>query len=200
MVGSQFGRALDRSLERMGRDSIDLYYLHFPYSLVGTDVWIRALAGAVRSGRARAAGVSNCSAAQMRRAARILEGEGVPLAANQVQYSLRHRQPEKNGVLEACRDMDVALVAYRPIGGGRIPSGAEGGGKLESTLREVAQGHGASVSQISLRWLIQRDERVVAIPGSRTTSHGRENAGALEIELSEAEFAVIDQASATGAR
>jgi aryl-alcohol dehydrogenase-like predicted oxidoreductase len=200
VVGAQFSRALDRSLARMGRDSVDLYYLHFPYSLVGMDLWIRALADAVRSGRVRAAGVSNCSAAQMRRAARILERGGVPLAANQVQYSLRHRKPERDGVLQACHDMDVALVAYRPISGGKIATGAPSGGKLEGTLREVAEGHGASVSQISLRWLIQRDELVVAIPGSRSAGHARENAGALGLELSEAEFAAIDQASSTGAR
>lgn len=197
VVGAQFSRALDRSLERMGRDCVDLYYLHFPYSLVGMDVWIRALAAAVRSGRVRAAGVSNCSVAQMRRAARILEREGIPLAANQVQYSLRHRKPEKDGVLDACRDMNVALVAYRPIGGGKIPTGSDGGGQLEGLLREIAEGHGATVSQVSLRWLLQREESVVAIPGSRSVGHARENFAALGLELTEAEFAAIDGASTT---
>ena len=131
----------------------------------------------------------------MRRAAGILEREGVPLAANQVQYSLRHRKPEKDGVLDACRDMNVTLVAYRPIGGGKIPTGAEGGGPLEGVLREVAQSHGATVSQVSLRWLLQRDEQVVAIPGSRRVGHARENFGALSLALTEAEFAAIDEAS-----
>ena len=195
VVPSQFSRALDRSLERMGRESVDLYYLHFPYSLVGMDVWVKALADAVRSGRARGAGVSNCNPAQMRKAARILERHGIPLAANQVQYSLRHRKPEKDGVLDACREMDVALVAYRPISGGKIPDEAQSGGRLEGVLREVAQGRGATVSQVSLRWLLQRDERVIAIPGSRSSDHARENAGALALELTEAEFTAIDRAS-----
>lgn len=195
VAAAQFSRALDRSLERMGREAVDLYYLHFPYSLVGMSVWVRALAAAVRSGRVRAAGVSNCNVAQMRKAARILEGQGVPLAANQVQYSLRHLKPEKDGVLDACRQMGVALVAYRPIGGGKLMSGTEAGSHLDGVLREVAEGHDATVSQVSLRWLIQRDEAVIAIPGSRSRAHAQENAGALGIELTEDEMAAIAHAA-----
>ena len=200
VTGSQLSGALDRSLRRMGRDSVDLYYLHFPYSLVGMAVWVRALADAVHSGRVRAVGVSNCSGRQMERAARILERHGVPLAANQVHYSLRHRKPEDDGVLDACRTMDVALVAYRPIGGGRIPAGSAADASLGGVLREVGQGHGATASQVALRWLLQRDEHVVAIPGSTKPDHVRENAGALDLELTDDEFAAIDRASTPGGR
>ena len=69
---------------------------------------------------ARAVGVSNCNPAQLRRAVAALERHGVPLAANQVHYSIVHRQPETNGVLDACRQLDVALVAYRPLAGGKV--------------------------------------------------------------------------------
>jgi aryl-alcohol dehydrogenase-like predicted oxidoreductase len=196
--GTQLSRALDRSLERMRQESIDLYYLHFPYSLVGIAVWVRALADTVRSGRVRAVGVSNCSGAQMRKAARILERRGVPLAANQVQYSLRHRKPETDGVLDACRAMDVALVAYRPIGGGKVPTGSDGHEAMDGLLREVAQAHGATASQVALRWLVQRDEHVVAIPGSSSADHARENAGALSLKLTEDEFTAMDRASSAG--
>ena len=131
----------------------------------------------------------------MSKAAEILGREGVPLAANQVQYSLRHRKPETDGVLDACRALDVALVAYRPIGGGRIPKDPGQDGGLAGVLREVAQGHGATPSQVALRWLVQRDEHVVVIPGSSRADHARENAGALGLELSADEFGAIDSAS-----
>ena len=124
LTGGQFSRALDRSLERLGVERVDLYYIHFPYSPVGPAPWIRELARAVNAGKVRAAGVSNFSAAQMRRAVQILGRHGIPLAANQVQYSLTHRKPEHDGVLQACRELDVALVAYRPIAGGGL--GASG--------------------------------------------------------------------------
>jgi aryl-alcohol dehydrogenase-like predicted oxidoreductase len=196
LTASQFSRALDRSLARLGRDSIDLYYVHFPFSPVGLPPWIRAMAEAVRSGRIRAVGVSNCSASQMKTAAAVLERYDVPLAANQVQYSPTHRQPENNGVLEACRDMDVALVAYRPISGGSISGrGSAGGGTLSGVLGEVAQAHDATVIQVALSWLLHQDEHVIAIPGATKAAHVRENAAALALGLSDEEVRTIATAA-----
>ena len=120
---AQFASALDKTLERLGRDSLDLYYLHFPRSLRSVGTWMRAMARAVEAGKIRAVGISNCNAAQMRRAAGVLARYDIPLAANQVQYSLLHREPETDGLLDACREMDVTLVAYQPIGGGAISAG-----------------------------------------------------------------------------
>ena len=124
---ARFAPALDKTLERLGRDSLDLYYLHFPYSPRGVGTWMRAMARAVKAGKMRAVGISNCNVAQMRKAAGVLARYGIPLAANQVHYSLMHRKPETDGVLDACRRMDVALVAYRPLGGGAITAGSPGG-------------------------------------------------------------------------
>ena len=100
---AQFASALDKTLERLGRDSLDLYYLHFPRSLRSVGTWMRAMARAVKAGKIRAVGISNCNAAQMRRAADVLARYDIPLAANQVQYSLLHREPETDGLLDACR-------------------------------------------------------------------------------------------------
>ncbi len=199
LTAAQFASALDKTLERLGRDALDLYYLHFPYSPIGLGTWMRAMAGAVRAGKIRAVGISNCSPAQMRKAADALARYEIPLAANQVQYSLLHRKPESDGVLEACRRMDVALVAYRPIGGGAIsagPSSSSSRFALADTLREVAAAHGASATQVALAWLLARDDHVIAIPGATRPEHVRENAGALSLALSEAEIAAIDRASA----
>jgi len=199
VTAAQFSSALDKTLERLGRDSLDLYYLHFPYSPLGVGAWMRVMASAVKAGKVRAVGISNCNVAQMRKAAGVLARYDIPLAANQVQYSLLHRKPETDGVLDACRRMDVALVAYRPIGGGAIGAGSPmgpGRSALADTLREVAAARSATPAQVALAWLLKRDDHVIPIPGATRPEHVRENAGALSLELSEEELAAIDRASA----
>ena len=143
-------------------------------------------------------GISNCDVTQMRQAVRVLARYGIPLAANQVQYSLLHRKPETDGVLDACRRMDVALVAYCPIGRGAIGAGStasSGRPDLAETLREVAAARSATAAQVALAWLLKRDDHVIPIPGATRPEHVRENSGALSLELSEEEFAAIDRAS-----
>jgi aryl-alcohol dehydrogenase-like predicted oxidoreductase len=196
---AQFASALDKTLERLGRDSLDLYYLHFPYSPRGVGTWMTAMARAVKAGKIRAVGISNCNVAQMRKAASVLARYDIPLAANQVHFSLLHRKPETDGVLDACHRMDVALVAYRPLGGGAIGAGSPGGPRrsaLADTLRDVAATRNATAAQVALAWLLKRDDHVVLIPGATKPEHVRENSGALSLELSEEEFAAIDRASA----
>jgi len=198
VTAAQFASALEKTLERLGRDSLDLYYLHFPYSPLTVGAWMRAMASAVKAGKIRAAGISNCNVAQMRKAGDVLGRYDIPLAANQVQYSLLHRKPETDGVLDACRQMDVALVAYRPIGGGALsPGSPKGSGRsaLADTLREVAAARGATAVQVALAWLLKRDDHVIPIPGATRPEHVRENSGALSMDLSDEEFAAIDRAS-----
>lgn len=157
------------------------------------------MASAVKAGKIRAVGISNCNVAHMRKAADVLARYGIPLAANQVQYSLLHRKPETDGVLDACRRMDVALVAYRPIGGGSLSSGSPTGpgwSALAGMLREVAAARGATAAQVALAWLLKRDDHVIPIPGATKPEHARENSGALSLELSDEEFAAIDRVSA----
>jgi diketogulonate reductase-like aldo/keto reductase len=103
-----FRKVLDGSLARLGVPTIDLYYLHFPLTTI--EAVMDQMAQAVWDGKIRAVGVSNCSARQMGRAAECLARYNLPLAANEVQYHLLHRQPEVNGVLDACRELNVALT------------------------------------------------------------------------------------------
>jgi aryl-alcohol dehydrogenase-like predicted oxidoreductase len=147
ITDTQFERALDGSLARLGRP-IDLYYLHFPYSFVSVRTWMDRLARAYAQKKIGAIGVSNCSARQMRVAVDVLARHGIALAANQVHYSVTHTAPETNGVLDACRELDVALVAYRPLAGGRI-------GDPTSALRA----------------LLDRDDHVIVIPGTTNAAH-----------------------------
>ena len=108
-------QALDQSLERLGIACIDLYQIHTPSPVLKVDDLMDVLAEAVQAGKVRAVGVSNYSAAQMRQAHARLARYGIPLASNQVRYSLLHRYPETNGVLDACRELEVALIAYSPL-------------------------------------------------------------------------------------
>jgi aryl-alcohol dehydrogenase-like predicted oxidoreductase len=213
--------ALDASLKRLDRHTIDIYYVHFPISIMSIEAMMDMMALAVRTGKIRAVGVSNFSAQQMRRAAARLARYTIPLAANQVQYSLLQRQPETNGVLDACRELDVALVAYRPLAGGLLKvsdtqapatrtsanllakfvvkrmrrSRPEQLATLRAMLNEIARAHGKTVSQVALNWLLQRDEHVIPIPGATSSQHALENAETLTWQLTDEEFAAIDQAS-----
>lgn len=210
--------ALDASLSRLGVDTIDLYYIHWPYSFLRIDALMDMMALAVRIGKVRAVGVSNYNAAQMRQAATRLARYGIPLASNQVHYSLLHRLPETNGVLATCRELNVALIAYQPLESGLLKSQETASvpqapvrlerlprpgrtrqaqlAALQGVLGEIARGRGKTVSQVALNWLMGRDEHIIPIPGSTNARHAAENAEALNWQLTDDEFAAIDRASA----
>jgi aryl-alcohol dehydrogenase-like predicted oxidoreductase len=192
-----------------------LYYIHFPFSVLSIETLMDMMAQAVEAGKIRAVGVSNFNAAQMHRAATRLARYHIPLAANQVRYNLLNRQPEENGVLNACWELNVVLVAYRPLEGGRLKSNNVPGaspssspsstdrkgeaaskeGALQETIRTIAHQRGKSASQVALNWLLRRDEHVIPIPGTTSERHALENADTLTWELSHDEFGAIDQAS-----
>ena len=211
--------ALDASLNRLKMDSIDLYQIHWPFTLIKLESLMDSLAAAVQAGKIRAVGVSNYTAKQMHQAHQRLARYDVPLASNQVHYSLLHRQPETNGVLQACRDLNVSLIAYTPLEQGVLtsryasgqasqPSGmrrfskyyrAGGRQKIQpilDTLSGIAADHQKSLEQVALNWLLNRDELVIPIPGAKTGQQARSNAGALGWRLSQEEMAHLDRISA----
>ncbi len=108
-------KALDSSLQRLGVERIDLYQIHMPPPAHKLGALMDALADTVRAGKVRAVGVSNFTASLMRQAHAALSRHGITLASNQVHYSLLHRYPETNGVFDACRELDVTLIAYSPL-------------------------------------------------------------------------------------
>lgn len=210
--------ALDTSLSRLGVETLDLYYVHFPFTFLNLDALMDMMALAVHTGKIRAVGVSNYNAQQMRRAAARLARYGIPLAANEVHYSLLHRKPETNGVLEACRELNVALVAWQPLESGKLRAAPAPGATpvparrdlstfipsalrkaeiarlaaIQETLNTIAQRYGMTTSQVALKWLLQRDEHIIPIPGATSAQHASENADALKWFLSDEEFAAID--------
>ena len=182
LTSKSFHQALDASLARLGLQAVDLYLIHFPYVLGGPGPLIDRLAEVAQAGKARAVGVSNFSARQMYAAAARLERHGIPLAANEVHFSLFHRNPERNGVLEACRNLNAALIAWRPLGGGQAANGA---------ATTIARDRERSVAQVALNWLLQKDQRIIAIPGATNVEHLRENIGAAAWTLTESEVAAL---------
>ena len=207
-------RALDDSLARLGRSRIDLYQHHFPVAWISIPRVMEFLADAVAAGKVTAVGVSNYSAAQLRMAHAALAQRDVPLASTQVEYSLLHRQPEVNGVLEACRELGITLIAYQPLasgrltgkygagagrpgcGGGRRPLGSELAAiqPVVQLLQEIGQGYDKSAAQVALRWLID-SAGVVPIPGAKNGQQASDNAGALTFSMTAAEVAALDQAT-----
>jgi len=206
--------ALRASLDRLGLKQIDLYQLHFPFPPIPIETWMNGLADAVQAGLVRSVGISNCSVEQMRRAHAALAKRGVILASNQVEYSLLHRAPERNGLMQACRGMNVTLIAYSPIKKGVLsgkytpenrPTGIFRSSlanrdylarvqPLIALMREIGQAHGGKTpSQVALNWVMCKG--ALPIPGAKNVRQAQENAGALGWQLSESEMATLDVAS-----
>jgi aryl-alcohol dehydrogenase-like predicted oxidoreductase len=208
-------KELNANLARLGRDSIDLYQHHFPTKGVSIPRLMDLLADAVEAGKVKAVGVSNYSAEQMREAHAALAKRGIPLASNQVEYSLLHRQPEVNGILDTCRELGITLIAYSPLAGGALT------GKYSATkkasglrrflpnfsrksmeavqpviarLRQIGERYSKTPSQVALRWLIE-NPIVLPIPGAKNGQQATENAGALSFALTHEEVEALSQAT-----
>lgn len=207
-------RALRGSLKRLGLERVDLYQVHWPSPPIPVETWAEGLAEAAQAGLTRAVGVSNYNEEQMRRAYEALARRGIPLASNQVPYSLLDRRVENAGLLKACQELNITLIAYSPLAQGVLtgkysPQHPLPGvrnrrwnvgllGRVQPLLArmgEIGQAHGdKSRSQVALNWVICKG--AVAIPGAKNARQARENAGALGWRLSEAEVAELDALSA----
>lgn len=207
--------ALQGSLERLGVEHVDLYQIHGPISLRSKAALAEALAELHADGLTAAVGVSNYSIKEMRSVHRELAQRGVPLATNQVEMSLLRRVPETGGLLAACRELGVVLLAYSPIGQGRLtgkysaanpPPGKRGFSahpmaevdEVVAVLRRIGDQHERTPSQVALRWLIEKG--TVPIPGAKSASQARENAGALGWSLTAEELAALDACALEGIR
>jgi aryl-alcohol dehydrogenase-like predicted oxidoreductase len=204
------------SLRRLGVPRIDLYQLHWPdRDEAPIEATMEVLAEAVHAGRVTAVGVSNFNAFEIHEAHAALARHGVPLATNQVHYSLLHRAPEANGVLDACRELGVTLLAYSPLEQGLLtgkysaenrppgprreaawfaPRNVAAAEVVLAPLREIAARRGAATAAVALAWLIAK-QGVVPLPGAKNGAQAAANAAALGIELTAAEIARLDAAA-----
>ena len=208
--------ALSASLDRLQVASVALYQVHQPVSfLLSQKDLMQALAAEFKRGRIGAVGVSNYSATQMREAHHYLAEQGVPLAVNQVQYSLLHRKPETNGVIDTARELGVTILAYSPLAQGLLtgkytpeadikPAGARwldprfsqsGLTKLMpviQALQEIGKRRDRTPAQVALNWLVAQGN-VMPIPGAKNAHQATQNAGALGWQLTTDELERLDQ-------
>jgi aryl-alcohol dehydrogenase-like predicted oxidoreductase len=208
-------RALEGSLKRLQRETIDLYQHHFPSNSIPITELMNYMADALEAGRIRAIGVSNYSAEQMREAHADLARRGIPLASNQVEYSLLHRQPETNGVLDTCRELGITLIAYQPLASGMLtgkylsqtrPTGlrrflptfsrsaVEAAKPVVHLLTQIGSRYDKTPAQVAIRWLIE-NECVLPIPGAKNAKQAAANAEALAFSLEPAEIEVLTRAT-----
>ena len=212
------GSTIDVRLKCLSPFSIDLYQIHNPYSFASIEAQMNAMADLVEAGKIRAVGVSNFSAKMMRKAHDVLMRRGIPLASNQIRYNILARGPETNGVLETAKELGLTIICYSPLEFGLLTGkfhrdpdllqsrpfarrkimakSIESSMPVIKVLDEIAEAHGATVSQVALSWLVTfSGEMVVAIPGASKLKHAEESAGAMKIALSSEEMERIDHIS-----
>ncbi|MFO7275729.1 MAG: aldo/keto reductase [Pseudomonadota bacterium] len=211
----------DASLERLGIDHIDLFYLHRIDKTVPIEESVGTLAELVRAGKIRYIGLSECSVQTLRRACAVH-----PVAAVQSEYSVWTRDPE-DGLLDACRELGVGFVAYSPLGRGFLAGNfrrledlppddnrrsqprfqdenAAHNARIADLVREFAARKGCTPAQLAIAWVLAQGEHILPIPGMKTRAHLADNLGALEVKLTAEECreiaARIDELGVRGDR
>jgi aryl-alcohol dehydrogenase-like predicted oxidoreductase len=202
--------ACEGSLRRLGVSVIDLYYLHRVDQETPIEETVGAMAELVSAGKVRYLGLSEASAETIRRAHAVH-----PISAVQSEYSLWTRDPE-NGVLQTCRELGIALVPYCPLGRGfltgqikrfedlpeddyRRQSPRFQGENFERNLdvvqrvADIAREKRCTAAQLALAWVLAQGEDVIPIPGTKRRKYLQENVAALEVNLTSADLARIDE-------
>lgn len=208
-------RTIEDRIRYLDGYPISLYMVHQPYGLSSHRYEMDAMADLVAAGKIRSVGVSNFSASAMRQAHAALQKRGLPLAVNQMRYSLVDRSIETNGVLDTARELGVTIVAYTPLGSGlltgkyhqnpelvarkplywrtRLQRGIEKSRALVSALEEIGAAHRATPAQVALNWVIHfQGDLVVTIPGATKVRQAEESAGAMKFQLTGDELARLD--------
>jgi aryl-alcohol dehydrogenase-like predicted oxidoreductase len=209
-------KAVDASLERLGIEVIDLYYQHRVDPNVPVEDTFGALGELVQAGKVRHLGISEASAASIRRA-----HAAAPLTAVQTEYSLFTRDVEDDGVLATVRELGIGFVPYSPLGrgflSGRIRSVDDfaeddfrrtsprfQGTNFEKNLElldavvAIADEKGVTPSQLALAWVLAQGDDVVPIPGTRRIPNLEENVSAVDVTLTADELARIDEVAPSG--
>jgi len=209
-------QACEASLKRLGIETIDLYYQHRVDRSTPIEDTVGAMAQLVREGKVRFIGLSEASVPTIRRAHAVH-----PITAVQTEYSLWTRDPE-DGLLQALRALDIAFVAYSPLGRGFLTGQIKTvddladddfrkhhprfqGENFQKNLdlvgrvEEIAKEHGCTPAQLALAWVLAQGDDIVPIPGTRHPERLEENVAALDVVLSENDLRRIDTAAPKGA-
>lgn len=207
--------ALERSLKHLGRDTIDLYYIHRVDPNVPIEETFGAMGEFVAEGKVKYLGISEAAPETIRRAHATH-----PLTAVQTEYSLFERSPEVNGVLDTTRELGIAFVAYSPLGRGLLTGAIASADQLDADdfrrsnprwtddnleanlavvrgIRSIAEAKGVTPGQLALAWVLHQ-EGVVAIPGTKRRTYLEENVAAADIELTADDLAALDEIAPVG--
>ncbi len=201
--------ALKGSLERLGVESVDLYQIHWSSPILSPEKMMEGMVECVKQGLTRTVGVSNFGHKKMIRAYTTLARYGIPLASNQVHYSLLSREVEKNGTLARCKELGIRLIAYSPLEKGLLtgkysvenpPPGVRTSQYAElikkippviNVMQEIGQNHGGkTAAQVALNWLICKG--ALPIPGAKNVVQAEQNAGGAGWQMTEDEVAALD--------
>ncbi|KAA0574753.1 aldo/keto reductase [Azospirillum sp. Sh1] len=208
-------QACDASLKRLGVETIDLYYAHRVNPEIPVEETVGAMADLVKAGKVRALGLSEVSAATLRRAHAVH-----PIAAVQSEYSLWTRDVEA-AVLPACRELGISLVAYAPLGRGMLTGAVNSPDQfaendfrriaprfagdnfdrnlaLVEQVKALAAQKGCTAGQVALAWLLAQGPEILPIPGTKRIKYLEENVGAAAVTLSDAEVKALSDALPPG--
>lgn len=203
----------EKSLQRLGTETIDLYYLHRVDPATPIEETVGEMAKLVQEGKIRAIGLSEASAKTIERANSVH-----PVTALQTEYSIFSRDIERD-IMPTCVALGISLVAYSPLGRGMLtgrytspedrptdgtdfrarmqprfqPDNFESNLKLVEAIKEIATRRGCTAAQVALAWLLGRGDHVVAIPGTTKIANLESNLGALDCRLTDEDLGVLNQ-------
>lgn len=172
--------ALDASLRRLNVERVELYQVHRPDILAHPHEVARALEDMVAAGKVAAIGVSNYTVAQTRA---LLDVLSVPLASHQPEFSPLHLDPIENGLLDLTMTRDIAVLAWSPLGGGRIAAPAdERSHRVAAALDRIAEAQGIGRAEVAYSWVMAHPARAIPIVGSQRVERVAALADAFKVE------------------
>jgi aryl-alcohol dehydrogenase-like predicted oxidoreductase len=202
-------KACEQSLLNLGTEAIDLYFMHRQDPKVEIEVIVGAMAELVKEGKVKSIGLSEVDAATIRRAHKIH-----PITALQTEYSLWSREPEQE-LFDVCKELGITFVSYSPLGRGFLTGAIKSRADFEAgdfrlnnprftdeaiaenlqfveVIDQLAKDKGATKAQIALAWILNQNDEITAIPGTRKIQRLEENLGAYNVNLTQADFDIIE--------
>lgn len=202
-------KACEQSLQNLGVDTIDLYYMHRKDPKVEIEEIVGAMAELVQQGKVKYLGLSEVDSETLRRAHAVH-----PITALQTEYSLWSREPEQE-LFDVCKELGITFVAYSPLGRGFLTGAIKSRADFEKgdfrlsnprftdeaikknlefveVVDRIAQAKGLTKAQVALAWILSQNDEITTIPGTRKIHRLEENLGALDVELSSADLDLIE--------
>jgi aryl-alcohol dehydrogenase-like predicted oxidoreductase len=202
-------KACEQSLLNLGKEAIDLYFMHRQDPKVEIEEIVGTMSELVKQGKVKYIGLSEVDADTIRRAHKVH-----PITALQTEYSLWSREPEQE-LFDVCKELGITFVAYSPLGRGFLTGAIKSRADFEAgdfrlnnprftdeaikenlkfveVIDQLAKGKGATKAQIALAWILSQNNEIIAIPGTRKIQRLEENLGAYNIQFTQADFDLIE--------